>query len=444
MRRLLSSLMIVGLIIAGGCIPFEIPFSKSSSEAQQAEQAKKEEAEKERIIPEALKGVDLPPAGKYAGDKYDWAKVKEELDRIPKDATGSQILKKFYELAAEDYTPYFEFFETFDPSNIDVSPGPGGLKSLKLPEQKSVNIMILVDSSGSMAGKVDGGMKMDLAKNAVKEFADQMPAGANVSLVAYGHKGSNQSKDKAVSCKGIEEVFPLGAYDESKFNRALDKFKPVGYTPLADSLKYAQKKLSSQKNAENIVYVVSDGIETCGGDPVKAAKELNQSDIKAVVNIIGFDLDDEGQKQLKAVANAGGGEYSSVDSKVELDKYFEEERRRLYNAWSEWAREHYNNAQDIASQKTNQIDRMYSEFKEVADREERRFDHMAEYLEDERGFEFSLLYNHVKEKYRERAGYLRDYRMYIESELKQQVWDERDKVQDHVTDKRDEEQDKLY
>ena len=57
---------------------------------------------------------------------------------------------------------------------------------------------------------------------------------------------------------------------------------------------------------------------------------------------------------------------------------------------------------------------------------------------------FQLLYNHVKEKYRERAGYLRDYRMYIESKLKQQVWDERDKVQDHVTDKRDEEQDKLY
>ena len=97
--------------------------------------------------------------------------------------------------------------------------------------------------------------------------------------------------------------------------------------------------------------MVSDGIETCGGDPVKAAKELNRSDIKAVVNIIGFDLDDEGQRQLKAVADAGGGEYSSVDSKVELDKYFEEERRRLYNAWSEWAREHYNDAQDVASAK---------------------------------------------------------------------------------------------
>ena len=441
MRKLLSCLMIVGLIFAGGCLPFEIPFSKSSSEAQQVE---KEETEKKRFIPEALKGVDLPPAGKYAGDKYDWAKVKKELDRIPKDATGSQILKKFYELAAEDYTPYFEFYETFDPSNIEVTPGPGGLKSLKLPEQKSVNIMILVDSSGSMAGKVDGGVKMDLAKNAVKEFADQMPKGANVSLVAYGHKGSNQSKDKAVSCKGIEEVFPLGAYDEKKFNQALDKFKPVGYTPLADSLKYAHKKLSNQKNAENIVYVVSDGIETCGGDPVKAAKELNQSDIKAVVNIIGFDLDDEGQRQLKAVADAGGGEYSSVDSKVELDEYFKEERRRLYNAWAEWARRHYNDAQNVAREKMDELERVTSEFRSVADREERRFDRMSEYLEEERGFEFQLLYNHVKQKYRERAGYLRDYRNYMENKLWQQVRDERDKVQDHVTDKRDEEQDKLY
>jgi Ca-activated chloride channel family protein len=315
---------------------------------------------------------------------------------------------------------------------------------LKLPEQKSVNIMILVDSSGSMAGKVDGGVKMDLAKNAVREFSKQMPEGANVSLVAYGHKGSNQSKDKAISCKGIEEVYPLGAYDEGQFNRALGKFKPVGYTPLADSLKYAQKKLSNQKNAENIVYVVSDGIETCGGDPVKAAKELNSSSIKAVVNIIGFDLNDEGQRQLKAVADAGGGKYSSVDSKVELDKYFEEERRRLYNAWSAWAREHYNNAANVARKKINELERITAEFRSVANREEKRFDRMSKYLEEERGFEFQLLYNHVKKKYRERAGYLRDYRMYIESKLKQQVWDERDKIQDHVTDKRDEEQDKLY
>jgi len=42
------------------------------------------------------------------------------------------------------------------------------------------------------------------------------------------------------------------------------------------------------ENAKNVVYVVSDGIETCGGDPVKAAEELHTSNIKAVVNISGL------------------------------------------------------------------------------------------------------------------------------------------------------------
>ena len=111
---------------------------------------------------------------------------------------------------------------------------------------------------------------------------------------------------------------------------------------------------------------------------------------------------------------------------------------------AEWARRHYNDAQNVAREKMDELERVTSEFRSVADREERRFDRMSEYLEEERGFEFQLLYNHVKQKYRERAGYLRDYRNYMENKLWQQVRDERDKVQDHVTDKRDEEQDKLY
>ncbi len=434
MRKLLVFFMVVGIILVSGC--------SSSPKAQQPE--KKESKYQEEVkIPEALEDVEFPPPGKYAGDKYDWAKVKKELDQIPTSADGPTILKKFYELVAEDYTPYFKYFETFDTSIIDVKSGPGELKNLKLPEQKSVNIMILVDSSGSMAGKVSGGMKMDLAKNAVKEFANQMPKEANVSLVAYGHKGSNQSKDKAVSCKSIEDAFPLGTFDESKFNQALNKFQPVGYTPLADSLKYAQKKLSNQKNAENIVYVVSDGIETCGGDPVKAAKDLNSSDIKAVVNIIGFDLDDAGQKQLKAVADAGNGKYSSVDSKVDLDEYFEKERSRLYNDWSTWANEHYDKASDVANKKYDELQRKSNDFLDLIQQEENRIIHMSNYLDQERGFEFDLIYS-VEKKVWERAGYIKDYNFYIVDKLQEIVLDEANKIQDEVLDKANKEQDKLY
>lgn len=64
---------------------------------------------------------------------------------------------------------------------------------------------------------------------------------------------------------------------------------------------------------------MSDGVETCDGDPVTAAQKLQSQNIKAKVNIIGFDVDNEGQEQLKQVANSGGGEYITVDNPTELE-----------------------------------------------------------------------------------------------------------------------------
>ena len=44
---------------------------------------------------------------------------------------------------------------------------------------------------------------------------------------------------------------------------------------------------------------MSDGIETCDGNPVQEAKRLANSDLNVKVNIIGFNVNDEGQKQHK-------------------------------------------------------------------------------------------------------------------------------------------------
>ena len=85
-----------------------------------------------------------------------------------------------------------------------------------------------------------------------------------------------------------------------------------------------------------IVYVVSDGIETCNGDPVKAAKDLVSSDIQTVVNIIGFDVDNEGQKLLKNVASAGNGEFTYVQSERDLKRYLRAQYEEIQQAWLDW------------------------------------------------------------------------------------------------------------
>ena len=179
---------------------------------------------------------------------------------------------------------------------------------------------------------------MDLAKEAIRQFVAELPEEANVSLRVYGHTGSNSKKDKSVSCKGNEIVYPMGPYEAASFQQSLNKIKPTGWTPLAAAIASAKKDLEQTKGegVRNIVYVVSDGEETCGGDPAQAAKGLHNSDIRPLVNIIGFDVDDVGQRQLKKVAEAAGGHYKSINSKNDLQKYLEAERERLNLEWSRW------------------------------------------------------------------------------------------------------------
>lgn len=116
-------------------------------------------------------------------------------------------------------------------------------------------------------------------------------------------------------------MYDANTYDQASFELALTKFKPSGWTPLAASIAaaYEDLKKSADDKSENILFVMSDGIETCNGNPIEEARKLANSDLKVSVNIIGFDVDDAGQKQLKETALAGNGTYYTVNSNVELN-----------------------------------------------------------------------------------------------------------------------------
>jgi hypothetical protein len=71
--------------------------------------------------------------------------------------------------------------------------------------------------------------------------------------------------------------------------------------------------------SDRAVVLVTDGIESCGGDPVQAARNLSMQGI--AVHVIGFGLGnaaDEDAASLRAVANASGGRYVVAGSAEEL------------------------------------------------------------------------------------------------------------------------------
>ncbi|WP_010678324.1 VWA domain-containing protein [Bacillus timonensis] len=179
-------------------------------------------------------------------------------------------------------------------------------------------VYILLDASGSMYGKVQGMQKMAIAKKAASRFASTVGNEKEISLVVYGHTGSNQEKDKQLSCSKIEDVYPLQKFNPEAFSDAVNKVQAKGWTPLASAIDFVHKKTKTSSNNVTL-YIISDGIETCGGDPVATAKAFANQHSNGAVNIIGFDVDAESENQLKAVASAGNGEYISANTIEELD-----------------------------------------------------------------------------------------------------------------------------
>lgn len=249
--------------------------------------------------------------------------VEKELETYFKNnpnLSGEQVYDYLvYMLGSGNFKNYYEQLVTYDHGFV-MPELPSGEDEVTT-KQKKMNVVVLMDASGSMKGHINNQTKMDLSKSAITRFVEQIPKEANVALIAYGHVGSSAESDKTNSCSTVESVYPLSAYQAENFSNALNSFEAKGWTPLAGAINKAEEILQAYSSDEyvNLVYMVSDGVETCDGDPIAAAKQLQTQNIKAKVNIIGFDVDNEGQQQLKLVANAGGGEYVTVENPTDLE-----------------------------------------------------------------------------------------------------------------------------
>ncbi|PXA97909.1 hypothetical protein DMC47_10965 [Nostoc sp. 3335mG] len=189
-----------------------------------------------------------------------------------------------------------------------------------------VRVVVAVDGSGSMAGRLGGQTKLDLARRAALTFVDGLPETVETSLLVFGQQGSNSEAGKARSCAGIDMLAPMSG-DRARLVDSVSKLKAVGWTPLALALERAEAQLQASSVAgEQIIYVVSDGEETCGGDPVAVARRINAGKSRAIVNVIGFGLPSGEAAALKAVADAGGGSFVNVANQAEYDRTIAEVR----------------------------------------------------------------------------------------------------------------------
>lgn len=170
-------------------------------------------------------------------------------------------------------------------------------------------VLFVLDGSGSMWGQIEGRHKIEIARTVMGDLAANLPEQAQAGLMSYGH---NRKDD----CNDIELIAPIGS-DPQALTTALNSINPMGRTPLTDAIHQAALTLRDHEGNASVV-VVSDGEETCGGDPCQAARAARESGVNLRIHVIGFDVAPQETEQLTCIAEAGGGRYFQADDAQEL------------------------------------------------------------------------------------------------------------------------------
>jgi len=350
----------------------------------------------------------LDHKGALSGDRYNKEKLHDQLDRLSGNLTEKQYYNELLNLLKEDYTEPIKKLVNYDVAiNVDIK-DPNESINDKKEEAKNLSYVIMLDSSGSMAGKVNGTPKMDIAKSSISEFASNLPKESKISLRVYGHEGTNQQKDKIRSCNSVGELFN-GTYEKQTFEDSMQEIQPSGWTPIAKALNSIKGDITEGNKV--VVYIVSDGIETCDGDPVQTVKDLKQSGIDINVNIIGFDIENNGQKLLKEISDEGNGEFKNITSQEDLDKYLRQQSEMLRYQWSNWKDTGVKESVQLSDDKRLEILDTENEIKDVANREYEHLVEAKEYLENrfpEKSDKMSELSTLINNRYGKITSYARE------------------------------------
>ena len=180
------------------------------------------------------------------------------------------------------------------------------------------DILFVLDGSGSMWGQIQGEAKISTAKNTMVDLMDSVPADARVGLMTYGTTSKS-------SCTDVSVLNGLGA-SRDEVKASIQGLKPLGKTPIQTSLIEGISLLTKTQptDVQKSLVLVSDGIETCDGDPCAVAENAAASGVGMKIHVVGFDVDAEARAQLECIAEKGNGQYFNAADTDGFKKAMEE------------------------------------------------------------------------------------------------------------------------
>jgi Ca-activated chloride channel family protein len=145
--------------------------------------------------------------------------------------------------------------------------------------------VLVFDASGSMTGPGFGEKtttRIATAREALREVLPEVAPARNLGLVVFG-----PGPRAPGACANIDLRLPPAANSAERIMQELDAVHPYGQTPIAASVQRAAEVLDYRKRAAVIV-LLTDGEETCGGNPCALAETLKRDGVDTTVHVIGY------------------------------------------------------------------------------------------------------------------------------------------------------------
>lgn len=169
------------------------------------------------------------------------------------------------------------------------------------------SLLIILDSSSSMGDPFEGSTKISVAKQVLSDLVSDLPDGMNVALRVFGR------------CEYSKLLVRMSPLNRALLHAEIAGIKTGGKTPIAYTLGKAERDFADITDQKRIL-LVSDGQETCGGDPVQAARDLVARYRDLRIDVVGFDVagQDGTAEALRQIADATHGSYYDAQSGDQL------------------------------------------------------------------------------------------------------------------------------
>jgi Ca-activated chloride channel homolog len=171
--------------------------------------------------------------------------------------------------------------------------------------------ILVLDGSGSMWAELpEGRSRIEVARDVLGDFLTSRDPEQPLGVIAYGH---NRRGD----CADIETIARVERQDPIKLGTRLRELMPRGKTPISDALRLAVSEIPPTAEEADIV-LITDGLETCGGDVCAVAAELGLEGVPIRAHVVGFGLSEGDIRQIACIAEETGGMLLATQSGAEL------------------------------------------------------------------------------------------------------------------------------